>query len=299
MKNQLLSSAFKAFAIVTVVVIFCFIIFVPPRFVFLHVTTAASSGKIPKKITVQVKNMLWPGKHPPSLGNFYLFAIAGRGSILVWGSGYETAEIEVGSTGEIFRGTITHHSLATVFHSVHILLAPIDKNLKIKKYEGSLTTEGKNSPEVLAIHPSYHSAHMPLKWLLREHTNKGKDISTLPYIMLTAVRDRNEHSLRYMLDFSHANGGVQEFIPPLNWPTGDCYRRLLYSLNGEAPLSGYKKILLLPSNQADTPYKMGRIPFHCIVNGHYGAGIVGIHSPADIEIWINGKKSDQTLRYIY
>jgi len=299
MKNQLLSSAFKAFAIVAVVIVFCFIIFVPPRFVFLHVTTAATSGKTSEKIKVRIKNLLWPGRYPPSLGNFYLFAIAGRGSILIWGSGYETAEIEVGSTGEIFRGDITHHSLASIFHRVHVTLVPKDKNLKIKKYTGFLTTEDKNSPEVLAIHPSYHSAHVPLKWLLRRHANIGKDISTLSYIMLTAVRDRNKNSLRYMLDFSHANGGVQEFIPPLNWPTGDCYRRLLYSLNGEAPLRGYKKFLSLPSSQDATPYKIGIIPFHCIIDGHYGAGIVGIHSPAYIKIWVNRKKSDQTLRYIY
>ncbi len=174
MKNQLLSSAFKAFAIVAIVIIFCFTIFVPPRFVFLHVTTA--SGETPKKVRVSVKNMLWPSSHPPSLGSFYFFVIAGSGSILVWKSGYETAEIAIGSTGEIFRGTISHHSLVTIFHSARITLFAKDDNLKIKKYEGFLTAEGKKNREVLAMHPEYHSVHMPLKWLLRDYTNKGRDI---------------------------------------------------------------------------------------------------------------------------
>ena len=293
--NLLFTSAFKAFAIVAVVLIFCFIVFFPPRFVFLHVTT--DSGETPKQVRVSVKNMLWPGRHPPSLGNSYFFVIAQSGSILVWGSGYETAEITLGSTGEIFRGTINHHSLSTILHSVRITLHAKDDNLKITKYGGFLTTRGKNR-EVLAIHPEYHSVHMQLKWLLRDSANKGRDISTLPYIMLTAVQGNNGKDARYMLDFSHTNGGVQEYTPPLDWPTVNSYSRLLYSLNGKAPADGYKKFLPLPRNQESTPYKMGEIPFYCMIDGHYCAGIVGINSPAYIKVWVNEKKNDQTLRYI-
>lgn len=295
MKNQLLASAVKAIAIVTGVIIFCFVIFIPPRFVLLHVTTP--SDETSKQVRVSVKNMIWPGKHPPSLGNFYFFVIAGSGSVLVWGSGYETAEIALGSTGEIFRGTIRHNSLATIFHSARIALVAKDVNLKIERYEGFLTAEGTKIREVLAIHPEYHSVHMPLKWLLRDFTNKGRDISTLPYIMLTAVRDKKK-DIRYVLDFSHANGGVQKYTPPSSWPVGDCYRRMLYSLNGEAPVNGYKKFLPLPENQASTPYKMGRIPFYCIIDGHYCAGIVGIHNPTYITVWVNKKKNNKTLRDI-
>ncbi len=116
--------------------------------------------------------------------------------------------------------------------------------------------------------------------------------------MLTAVRDNNEKGTRYMLDFSHVNGGVQEYIPPQNWPVGDSYRRMLYSLSGEASAKDYKRFLPLPENQASTPYKMGKVPFYCMIDGHYCAGIVGIDSPAYIEVWINEKEKDQTLRYI-
>lgn len=296
MKNQLLSSAVKAVVIVTGVIVICFVIFIPPRFVLLHVTTPSNDTS--NKVRVLVKNMIWPGKHPPSLGNFYFFVIAGSGSVLVWGSGYETAEIALGSTGEIFRGNISHHSLATIFHSAHIALVAKDVNLKIERYEGFLTVEGTKIREVLAIHPEYHSVHMPLKWLLRDFTNKGRDISTLPYIMLTAIRDNKKKDVRYALDFSHAHGGVQEYTPPLDWPTGNCYSRLLYSLNGEAPAEGYTKILPLPRKQSSTPYKMGEIPFYCMINGHYCAGIVGIHSPTYIKVWVNKKKNDKTLRNI-
>ena len=295
-KNQLAASAFKAFVIVLGVIIFCFVIFVPPRFVFLHVTAPAAETS--NRARVSVKNMIWPGKHPPSLGNFYFFVIAGSGSILVWRNGYDTAEIMIGKTGEIFRGTVTHHSLASIFHSVRIIQMPKDAALKIKKYEGSLTTERSKIVEVLAIHPQYNRIHMQLKWLVRDYANKGGDISKLPYISLTAVKDKQQKGARYMLDFSHANGGVQEYIPPDNWPAGDCYRRMLYSLNGEAPADGYKKFLPLPENQASTPYKMGTIPFYCKIDGHYCAGIVGIHSPTFITVWINQKKNDRVLRYI-
>lgn len=299
MKNQLLSSFFKAFVIVSAVIILFFVVFVPPRFVLLHV--APASGETPTKIRVSVNNMLWPGSHPPSLGNFYFFVIAGGGSITAWGKEYETAEIEINSTGEIFRGDIIHHSIATIFHNVKIHLTRKDKNLKMVSYEGFLTLSAKDDPEVLAIHPSYRRVHISLKRLLRNYTNKGKDISTLPYIMLTTELSSDKNSTRFMLDFSHANGGVQEYTPPQDWPTGNCYRRMLYSLNKEAPASGYKQFIYLPANQASTPYKMGQIPFYGIIDGHYCAGIVNTPSQAQahIKVWVNNKKGDQTLRYIH
>lgn len=297
MKNQLLLSFFKAFAIISVVIILFFIFFVPPRFVFLHVTT--TSGETPKEVKVSAKNLLWPGSRPPSLGNFYFFVIANKGSINAWGKEYENAEIIIGKTGEVFRGNITHHSIAAIFHNVKIRLANKDKSLKMDSYKGVLTLSAKNSPEVLAIHPSYRRVHMPLKWLLRNYTNKGKDISTLPYIMLSTRRSSNNNT-RFMLDFSHAGGGVQEYIPPLDWPTGDCYRRMLYSLNGEAPVSGYKQFLDLPINQA-TPYAMGKTLFYGIIDGHYCAGIVNTPSQAQahIQVWVNRKKGDHTIGHIY
>jgi hypothetical protein len=299
MKNQLLSSFFKAFAIISAVIILFFIFFVPPRFVFLHVTT--TSGETPKEIRVSAKGLLWPGSRPPSLGNFYFFVIAGGGSIIVWGREYETAEIEIGSTGEIFRGDVTHHSMATILHNVKIRLASKDKNLKMDSYEGVLTLSAKDDPEVLAIHPSYRRPHISLKWLLRNYANKGKDISTLPYIMLTTEQSSDRNSTRFMLDFSHANGGVQEYIPPQGWPTSNRHRRMLYSLNGEAPVSGYKQFFHLPANRASTPYKMGEILFYGTIDGHYCAGIVNTPSRAQvhIQVWVNKKKGDQTVRYIY
>jgi len=299
MKNQLVLSFFKAFAIVSVAIILFLIVFVVPRFVFLHVTTL--SGETPTEIRVSVNNLLWPGSHPPSLGNYYFFVIPGNGSVTVWGKEYETAEIAIGSTGEIFRGDIIHSSMTAVFHNIKIRMVNKDKNLKIDSYEGALTIPAKDDPEVLAIHPSYHIIHMSLKRLLRNHTNKGKDVSTLSYIMLKAEPGSNGNKTRFLLDFSNAHGGVQESVPSRGWPTGNCYRRMLYTLNGEAPVNGYKQFLYLPADQASTPYSMGKTLFYAIIDGHYCAGVVNTPSRGQvyIKVWVNQKKGDQTIGHIY
>jgi ankyrin repeat protein len=82
------------------------------------------------------------------------------------------------------------------------------------------------------------------------------------------------------------------------------YRRVLYSTDRDAPRSGYPtRLSLLRDSQAATPYAMGSIFFHCVVDGHYGAGVVRAFfhprqdGQASVKIWVNQQRGDPRVRY--
>lgn len=168
------------------------------------------------------------------------------------------------------------------------------------KYQGVLTTPGKNLTQVIAIHPKYRSAHMPLKWLKRQN------IPFLPYIMLKSRQDANGNVMDIVLDFSTANGGVKEYIPPMGWRTGNRFRRIAYSMWGRVPETGYKNSLIIPKDQSETPYKMGETFFYCLVDGHYCGGYVTCPRKINDKqwkvtavIWVNLRKGDPRIRGLY
>ncbi len=297
MKNLLLSNALKALLIVAVTIITALILFIPPRLVLLRITAADNAQR--DAIRVYAKGMLWPGTRPPSLGNTYLFIIAGSGRVFVRGSKYQPAEFELGSTCEVFRGTIQHSSVADVLYNIHIYLANRDETLHMEMYEGLIGGQDRSGPEVLVVHSRHHTIHTSLKLLQRNCINKGINITTLPYIMLIADTAADS-PIGYKLDFSHAYGGIRPYLPPDGWPHGNLYRRILYSLDGEAPANGYQTIMPLPPDQQSTPYQMGKIFFYCVIHDHYGAGAVNLPSvngQARVTLWLNSAKGDRTIYY--
>lgn len=301
--RRLLRNGVKAFLIVATALLLVFAVFAPPRLVYMSISDPRGNGVEGAHI---LTNRVLGIDRPITLFSRSVFVVMGSASVWVYGDGYEDAEMEIGWSVEVIRGRVKHVGLASILHTLHVELSPRDPKLVMTLYEGSLTSgEGDRPTEVLAIHPDFRGLHHPLNWLRRQYVNRtGRDASTLRYVSLAVERDPDGAIRSAVLDFSHADGGAVEYIPPVGWPSGDLYRRVLHSMDRDAPRSEYLTGLsVLRDTQAATPYAMGSIFFHCVIDGHYGAGAVRAFfdpsqdSQAFVEIWVNQQQGDPRVRY--
>ena len=302
--RRLLRNAVTAFLIVATALLLVFTVFAPPRLVYLTISDPQGNGV--EGAHIRTDRVLGVDR-PLTLFGRSVFVVMGRASVWVYGDGYEVAEMEIGSSVEVLRGRVEHAGLASILHALHVELSPRDPKLVMTLYEGSLTSGEADRPrEVLPIHPDFRGFHHPLDWLRRQYFIKtGKDASTLRYVSLALERDPDGAIRSAVLDFSHADGGAVEYIPPVGWPSGDLYRRVLYSMDRDAPRSEYlTRLSVLRDTQAATPYAMGSIFFHCVIDGHYGAGAVTAffgsrraRQEASVKIWLNQQPGDPRVRH--
>ncbi len=300
--SQMVWNAAKALGIVACVLLVIAALLAPPRFVAMDISNAA--GNSPEGLRVNAHHLGFGG-NPMSIGDTYFFIVAGAADVYVSGERYETVELDVGRTLEVMRGRASHRQIGGFVYLIHVDLETKIPGLRMMRYTGFLTAGGKDAPEVLAIHPKYRGQHNPLDWLTRQYTNRtGKNPESLNYVTLEAESDDRGQISTVSLDFSHANGGATEYLPPPGWPPANLHRRVLYSMDRNDPAVNYQSQLAIHQTQAESPYDMGDTFFYCVIDGHYCAGRASTffdrgrdQQQASIEIWINEEKNNPVLRY--
>jgi hypothetical protein len=294
---RLCRNALIALCLCLLMLLLIFFAIAPPRILYLDITD--SDGKALENVTIS-------GEQYPLLpGNFLYFA-PGASRLVVTAAGYEIAEVKVDHEVNVFRGKVNHATTAGFMHRLHIILARSDTTLQMTWYKGVLTAGGHHSPQVVAIHPQFRGTHLSLDWLQRQYTARtGKDFATLHYLGLVIERDESGQITEVLLDFSRAEGGAVEFLPPEGWPASDRMRRVMYAMD-HAPEAGYETTLRIHRRQDSTPYKMGTTFFYCHINGHYCAGTANTYydpgrkqQKASVRIWLNQQQGDRRLRYAW
>jgi hypothetical protein len=293
---RLARNALIAIGIVAMAILLLFSLLAPPGLAVISVTDHNGN---------EIGGLHFSNRNPFRVGHTFLIFFAGETSVTLIASGYETAEVEIGNSIEVFRGDVEGSSWTRFLHLISVELDVSDPNLKMLSYRGVLTYGGDESPEILAIHPKYRGTHMPLDWLRRQYVNQtGKEFNTLMYVSLLTETDEARQISAVQLDFSHARGGAVEYVPPGGWPAGNLVRRILHSMDSSAPESGYEPQLRLHQRQNTSPYETGATFFYCQIDGHYCAGTVHTffdrgrnRQQASVEIWMNAQKGDLRLRY--